>query len=203
MSLKTFNDKSTLVQVMPWCHQARSHHLNQWWACLPTYICLCQKMSEFQMQCHTMYSLTGGNVIKNVLFVSAFNPGFLINSFSFNVIKNVIKLCNMAQQRMLHFIKTELDSGHNGVSNFLEKDRHQKFNLVVNWFKLLYTPFKMWLWNDKSLLWFLTGLCRLEFPMYGMFCWLIAVCLADCTRLNLGSCYCIWNYIGIFQIMLI
>ena len=24
-------DKSTLVQVMAWCHQATSHHLSQWW----------------------------------------------------------------------------------------------------------------------------------------------------------------------------
>ena len=30
MSQNTFNDKSTLVQVMAWCHQAASHYINQW-----------------------------------------------------------------------------------------------------------------------------------------------------------------------------
>ena len=28
---KTFDDKSTLIQVMAWCHQAPSHYLNQCW----------------------------------------------------------------------------------------------------------------------------------------------------------------------------
>ena len=31
MSQNTFDDKSTLVQVMAWCHQATSHYLNQCW----------------------------------------------------------------------------------------------------------------------------------------------------------------------------
>ena len=29
MSLELTNDKSTMVPVMAWCHQAPSHHLNQ------------------------------------------------------------------------------------------------------------------------------------------------------------------------------
>ena len=31
MSQDLTDDKSTLVQVMAWCRQATSHHLNQWW----------------------------------------------------------------------------------------------------------------------------------------------------------------------------
>ena len=31
MSLDLTDDKSTLVQVMAWCHQATSHYLNQCW----------------------------------------------------------------------------------------------------------------------------------------------------------------------------
>ena len=31
LSLDLTDDKSTLVQVMAWCHQARSHYLNQCW----------------------------------------------------------------------------------------------------------------------------------------------------------------------------
>ena len=31
MSLDLTNDKSTLVQVMAWCHQATSHYLSQCW----------------------------------------------------------------------------------------------------------------------------------------------------------------------------
>ena len=31
MSLDLIDDKSTLVQVMAWCHQATSHYLNQCW----------------------------------------------------------------------------------------------------------------------------------------------------------------------------
>ena len=31
MPLNTFDDKSTLVQVMTWCHQASSHYLSQCW----------------------------------------------------------------------------------------------------------------------------------------------------------------------------
>ena len=31
MSLNLTDDKSTLVQVMGWCHQATSHYLSQWW----------------------------------------------------------------------------------------------------------------------------------------------------------------------------
>ena len=31
MSLDLTDDKSTLVQVMPWCRQATSHYLNQCW----------------------------------------------------------------------------------------------------------------------------------------------------------------------------
>ena len=31
MSLHLTDDKSTLVQVMAWCHQATSHYLSQWW----------------------------------------------------------------------------------------------------------------------------------------------------------------------------
>ena len=30
-SLDLTDDKSTLVQVMAWCHQATSHYLSQWW----------------------------------------------------------------------------------------------------------------------------------------------------------------------------
>ena len=35
MSLELSDDKSTLVQVMAWCHQATSHYLNQ---CLPRFM---------------------------------------------------------------------------------------------------------------------------------------------------------------------
>ena len=31
MPQNTFDDKSTLVQVMAWCCQATSHYLSQWW----------------------------------------------------------------------------------------------------------------------------------------------------------------------------
>ena len=31
MPQNTYHDKSTLVQVMSWCHQATSHYLSQWW----------------------------------------------------------------------------------------------------------------------------------------------------------------------------
>ena len=31
MPLNTFDDKSTLVQVMAWCHQTKSHYLSQCW----------------------------------------------------------------------------------------------------------------------------------------------------------------------------
>ena len=31
MSLDFTDDKTTLVQVMAWCHQATSHYLSQWW----------------------------------------------------------------------------------------------------------------------------------------------------------------------------
>ena len=31
MSLNLTDDKSTLTQVMDWCHQATSHYLSQWW----------------------------------------------------------------------------------------------------------------------------------------------------------------------------
>ena len=31
MSQNRFHDKSTLVQVMAWCHQATSHHVSQCW----------------------------------------------------------------------------------------------------------------------------------------------------------------------------
>ena len=31
MSLDLTDEKSTLVQVMAWCHQATSHYLSQWW----------------------------------------------------------------------------------------------------------------------------------------------------------------------------
>ena len=31
MPLDLTDDKSTLVQVMAWCHQATSHYLSQWW----------------------------------------------------------------------------------------------------------------------------------------------------------------------------
>ena len=31
MSLKLTDERSTLVQVMAWCHQAASHCLSQWW----------------------------------------------------------------------------------------------------------------------------------------------------------------------------
>ena len=31
MLQNTFDDKSTLVQVMPWCHQAAGHYLSQYW----------------------------------------------------------------------------------------------------------------------------------------------------------------------------
>ena len=31
MSLNLTDEKSTLVQVMAWCHQATSHYLSQWW----------------------------------------------------------------------------------------------------------------------------------------------------------------------------
>ena len=38
ISLDLSDDKSTLVQVMAWCHQAPSHYLNQCWArSLPLY----------------------------------------------------------------------------------------------------------------------------------------------------------------------
>ena len=30
-SLDLIHDKSTLVQIMAWCHQATSHYLSQWW----------------------------------------------------------------------------------------------------------------------------------------------------------------------------
>ena len=36
MSLDLTDDKSTLVQVMAWCHQATSHCLNQCWPRFPT-----------------------------------------------------------------------------------------------------------------------------------------------------------------------
>ena len=41
------DDKSTLVQVMAWCHQATSHYLNQCWPRSPmhfSFIELCLKM---------------------------------------------------------------------------------------------------------------------------------------------------------------
>ena len=31
LSYNTVDDKSTLVQVMPWCHLETNHYLNQWW----------------------------------------------------------------------------------------------------------------------------------------------------------------------------
>ena len=43
MSQNLLNEKSTLVQVMAWCHQATSHYLRQFWL---------RSMSQLGVTCH-------------------------------------------------------------------------------------------------------------------------------------------------------
>ena len=52
MSLGFTDDKSTLVQVMAWCHQATSHYLNQCWPrSKPPYGVTRSQLSQGQRHC--------------------------------------------------------------------------------------------------------------------------------------------------------
>ena len=55
MSQKTFDDKSTLVQVMVWCHQAISHYLSKYW---PRLWCHMASLSHDELSHHWLLPYT-------------------------------------------------------------------------------------------------------------------------------------------------
>ena len=64
MPLYLIDDKSTLVQVMAWCHQASSHYLNQCWPrSMSTYgVTRLQRVKHLISLCQFQFVQTGVNI---------------------------------------------------------------------------------------------------------------------------------------------
>ena len=62
------DDKSTLVQVMAWCHQATSHYLNQCWPRSPTPYGVTRPRSDRHSGCCHIFPISPCQMISTTIY---------------------------------------------------------------------------------------------------------------------------------------